>query len=156
MPMVMLKCPQCGGELQFEDDREFGFCQYCGAKVMIEKNANINSFRSDVININYNTAPQSRMLDCELYRDKRATGLFRFFILVDGFDAAELWADKSKKISLTAGPHSIVVRANNFKDYATTVTVTANTRLVFGYRGMFKRTFTIKSEPLAYTGQTGY
>jgi len=37
MPAVALKCPNCSGNLELEDSREFGFCQYCGTKIMIQK-----------------------------------------------------------------------------------------------------------------------
>lgn len=30
-----VKCPECGADLQIEQTREFAFCSYCGAKVMI-------------------------------------------------------------------------------------------------------------------------
>lgn len=36
MGVVSLKCPSCNGELQLDDAREFGFCQFCGNKVMIQ------------------------------------------------------------------------------------------------------------------------
>lgn len=39
MELVVLKCPYCGGELEFEGGMEFGFCMYCGTKVMISKPA---------------------------------------------------------------------------------------------------------------------
>ena len=39
MEPIVLKCPGCGGELEFERNMEFGFCKYCGNKVMIPKQA---------------------------------------------------------------------------------------------------------------------
>ncbi len=35
MPIVQIKCPNCGGDIELEDTREFGFCVYCGTKIMI-------------------------------------------------------------------------------------------------------------------------
>lgn len=35
MVLVALKCPNCGGEIQLDDEREFGFCLYCGSKVVL-------------------------------------------------------------------------------------------------------------------------
>ena len=32
---VTIKCPECSADLQIEDGREYAFCTYCGAKVMI-------------------------------------------------------------------------------------------------------------------------
>jgi DNA-directed RNA polymerase subunit RPC12/RpoP len=37
MPLVQVKCPSCGGDIQLDDSREFGFCVYCGAKVMYKE-----------------------------------------------------------------------------------------------------------------------
>ena len=34
MAMIAIKCPQCGADIQLDDSREFGFCNYCGTKVM--------------------------------------------------------------------------------------------------------------------------
>lgn len=32
---ISIKCPECGAELQIEDGRDYAFCTYCGARVMI-------------------------------------------------------------------------------------------------------------------------
>ena len=37
MSMVALKCPECGADIELDDSREFGFCLYCGTKVMQDK-----------------------------------------------------------------------------------------------------------------------
>ena len=37
MPFIALKCPSCGAEIQMDNTREFGFCQYCGTKVIQDK-----------------------------------------------------------------------------------------------------------------------
>lgn len=37
MALKALKCPQCGANLELDDNREFGFCEYCGAKVQIRE-----------------------------------------------------------------------------------------------------------------------
>lgn len=36
MAVVALKCPSCDGKIEFDDSREFGFCSFCGTKVMIQ------------------------------------------------------------------------------------------------------------------------
>lgn len=28
-----LKCPQCGGDVELDENQEYGFCKYCGTKV---------------------------------------------------------------------------------------------------------------------------
>lgn len=37
MEPVTLKCTSCGGMLEFDGSMQFGFCKYCGTKVMIPK-----------------------------------------------------------------------------------------------------------------------
>lgn len=37
MGMIPVKCPNCGADIQLDDSREFGFCNYCGTKVIQEK-----------------------------------------------------------------------------------------------------------------------
>lgn len=37
MSLKALICPQCGANLQLDDNREFGFCEFCGAKVQIKE-----------------------------------------------------------------------------------------------------------------------
>ena len=32
---ITIKCPECSADLQIEDGRDYAFCTYCGAKVMI-------------------------------------------------------------------------------------------------------------------------
>ena len=34
--MQKCKCPSCGAELMFRDDREFAFCEYCGSKLLLD------------------------------------------------------------------------------------------------------------------------
>lgn len=33
--MKTFKCPSCDADLSFSDDREFGFCEYCGTKILL-------------------------------------------------------------------------------------------------------------------------
>lgn len=37
MALKALKCPGCGANLELDDSREIGFCEYCGAKVQIRE-----------------------------------------------------------------------------------------------------------------------
>lgn len=37
MGLIALRCPQCGADIELDDTREFGFCQYCGTKIMQER-----------------------------------------------------------------------------------------------------------------------
>ena len=35
--MLQLKCPNCGADITLDDTREFGFCSYCGTKVLLDE-----------------------------------------------------------------------------------------------------------------------
>ncbi len=35
MAIVAVRCPSCNGDIDLEQDREFGFCVYCGTKIHI-------------------------------------------------------------------------------------------------------------------------
>ncbi len=37
MAMKALKCPNCDANIHMDDDREFGFCNYCGAQIQIRE-----------------------------------------------------------------------------------------------------------------------
>lgn len=37
MGFIAVKCPNCGAEVNLDESREFGFCTYCGTKVVQEK-----------------------------------------------------------------------------------------------------------------------
>lgn len=37
MPFIAVRCPACGADIELDDSREFGFCTYCGSKVMQDK-----------------------------------------------------------------------------------------------------------------------
>lgn len=37
MPFIAVRCPACGADIELDDSCEFGFCTYCGSKVMQDK-----------------------------------------------------------------------------------------------------------------------
>jgi tetratricopeptide (TPR) repeat protein len=37
MPYVNVRCTSCGGEIQLDDTKEFGYCLHCGTKVMFQE-----------------------------------------------------------------------------------------------------------------------
>ena len=37
MPFVAAKCPQCGGDLQLDNQMETGFCMHCGSKIVVQE-----------------------------------------------------------------------------------------------------------------------
>lgn len=47
MSIISLKCPTCDADLTMDDSREFGFCEFCGTKILLQK-------EKVTINNNYN------------------------------------------------------------------------------------------------------
>lgn len=37
MGFIPMVCPQCGAQVQLDESREFGFCSYCGTKIVQDK-----------------------------------------------------------------------------------------------------------------------
>lgn len=69
MAIVKLTCPKCNGNLSFDDNRKFGFCEFCGAKVMIQK---------EVINVNIKKDNTSTMAKLSALADQYlATGDYK-------------------------------------------------------------------------------
>jgi Tfp pilus assembly protein PilF len=46
MGLIVLKCPNCAGEIGIDENKEFGFCVHCGQKIMIRENIK-QTVRSD-------------------------------------------------------------------------------------------------------------
>ena len=36
MELKVLKCPACGANIEYTENREFCFCSYCGCKIILE------------------------------------------------------------------------------------------------------------------------
>lgn len=41
MKLINLKCPECNAELKVNPDREFIYCEYCGTKILLDKEEKI-------------------------------------------------------------------------------------------------------------------
>ena len=42
MSLKAMNCPSCGADITLDDDREFGFCSYCGSRIQIGDRVNIH------------------------------------------------------------------------------------------------------------------
>ena len=43
MNMQVVTCPNCNGQIQIDVSREFGFCSYCGTRIVFEREAPLNA-----------------------------------------------------------------------------------------------------------------
>lgn len=50
MKLIDLTCPHCNGTIELDQDKEFGFCMYCGHKIYLEINENKKS-KNDTENL---------------------------------------------------------------------------------------------------------
>lgn len=53
MKLVALKCPNCNADIELDKDREFGFCNYCGTKIVVAdavQKVTVNINRASEIN----------------------------------------------------------------------------------------------------------
>jgi len=66
MAMKALKCPNCDANIHIDDDREFGFCNYCGAQVQIREVVEVRYSGSVQINERENEY-QKKMDDATAY-----------------------------------------------------------------------------------------
>ena len=72
MPFVTVNCPSCGGEIQLDNTRAFGFCLYCGNKI-------INSEKPTDFEELFTKALSA-------YKDGNYSKAFEFFNTVTRFD----------------------------------------------------------------------
>lgn len=66
MECIQVKCPTCGSEANIDESREFGFCSYCGTKVIRGKTDVENSGRiaeDEIIEDDINITKADRFLE---------------------------------------------------------------------------------------------
>ena len=83
------KCPSCGAELNNDNNRDFSFCQYCGAKIMSDDHR--SSYRViDEAKIHENeTKRMIRMREMEI--DKERWENERIEKEIDKFESSKLF-----------------------------------------------------------------
>ncbi|MBR3768583.1 MAG: hypothetical protein IKL10_10165 [Clostridia bacterium] len=65
-------CPNCGATLKFEDsNRDFGFCQYCGAKIMLDDYRSTHRIVDEAKIKESETKERIRLKELELEAEKR-------------------------------------------------------------------------------------
>lgn len=62
MKLVSLKCPECKADLSVEPGRKQCFCQYCGTKIMIDNEEQVQT---------YKTIDEARIREAELQSELR-------------------------------------------------------------------------------------
>lgn len=88
MGFVALKCPQCGADIEFDEGREFGFCQYCGTKIVPERQ---DIHISGSVNIDRGREIESMLIRARTLmsqgREEEARCLYEKILEIDAYNA---------------------------------------------------------------------
>ena len=89
MALISLKCTNCSGNIELDDSREFGFCMYCGTKVMITRDVNNITVEMSVKDQRASLKPLAAAY-CEKGEFDRAEEMTRKLIAINAADA-DIW-----------------------------------------------------------------
>ena len=71
MKTVSVKCPDCGAALELEEGRTVYYCQYCGAKVFLDDEADRHVYVDEARIKEAEVKEKIRLKELELEVDKR-------------------------------------------------------------------------------------
>ncbi len=71
MQLVILKCPNCGAELQIEANRRECFCTYCGAKALLDDGSTRIIDEAEVLRAETEKIVQLKKLELEQERFRK-------------------------------------------------------------------------------------
>lgn len=87
MSFEALKCPQCGADIEFDGDREFGFCQYCGTKIVPERQ---NVHLSGSVSVDRSREIESMLIRAKTLlsqgREEEACRLYERILEIDAYN----------------------------------------------------------------------
>ncbi len=89
MALISLKCTNCNGDIELDDSREFGFCMYCGTKVMITRDVNNITVEMSVKDQRASLKPLAAAY-CEKGEFDRAEEMTNTLISMNAADA-DIW-----------------------------------------------------------------
>ena len=89
MALISLKCPNCAGDIDLDDSREFGFCMYCGSKVMITRDVNHINIEMSVKDQRASLKPLAAAY-CQKGEFSKAEEMTKKLILINAADA-DIW-----------------------------------------------------------------
>jgi DNA-directed RNA polymerase subunit RPC12/RpoP len=89
MALISLKCTNCGGDIELDNSREFGFCMYCGTKVTITRDVNNITVEMSVKEQRASLKPLAAAY-CEKGEFDRAEEMTNNLIAINAADA-DIW-----------------------------------------------------------------
>lgn len=88
MKLISLKCPECKADLNIEEGRKTCYCQYCGAKILIDDNSSTHTYRKiDEARIKEAEADKIirlKEIELEIIKEKRKRRSKNFTMIVTG------------------------------------------------------------------------
>jgi len=84
--MITLKCPTCAADITLDETRDFGFCSYCGTKILFDKQIKVSQSSEDKLNAELEIV--KRLINARMWVDAKAK---LSDILKEHPDCAEAW-----------------------------------------------------------------
>ncbi len=88
MALIPLKCPNCAGDIQIDDTKEFAFCMFCGTKMVVQEQLSKRIVVDDSAKISGLLKNAKHFFDQKAYADAH---LFASKICELKDDVAEAW-----------------------------------------------------------------
>ena len=128
MGFIALKCPSCGADISLDESRDFGFCQYCGTKVM--RDIQVIEHRGSV-EISHNGEIENLLMRARALSDQgrtREAGVYYEKVL--DLDAQNAEAKMGLRLaeSIITNPNVTIERLNSFcaKDVGANIVLDGN------------------------------
>jgi len=100
MALKAIKCTQCSADLQLDDQKEIGYCLYCGTKILIRETININHHHSGVVKIdNSDKASNCLRLADQAYLVNNYLEAYNYYTKVLEYDSNSYHATFKKGMS---------------------------------------------------------
>ena len=94
MALVNLKCPNCCGSIQMDNNVDKGFCMYCGSLFFVKEEVQriqVQHYGSVVIDSNIDSMLKSAVGFCRLEKWTEATQLYQKMIIQNSTDYRGWW-----------------------------------------------------------------
>lgn len=92
MPFIVARCPSCAGDIQLDDTHEYGYCSYCGSKVLYKEDVQ-KVIHAGTVLLNTNIEPLLKSADgfLALGEKDRAYKIYKEVVTHDSTDYRGWW-----------------------------------------------------------------
>ena len=94
--LIVVRCPNCGGEPEFPEDMEIGHCMYCGSKVLIGEEEGSTHYHGDVYHYDSKTQNFDQLKYNKEELEKEIEGLIEDYQEQEEIvnELGQTWGDK--------------------------------------------------------------